>query len=55
MGVEILDADDTPDDKVVAVLARFGLDAVGILAARDAALRVPDREVTLTVGASLAA
>ena len=55
VGVEILDADDTPDDTVVAVLARFGLDAVGILAARDAALRAPDREVTLPVGASLAA
>ena len=55
VGVEILYADDTTDDAVIAVLDRFGLDPVGILAARDAALRAPDREVTLTVGESLAA
>jgi uncharacterized protein YuzE len=55
VGVQILSADDHPDAAVVAALERFGLDVVGILAARDAALRAPDREVTLTLGESLAA
>ena len=55
VGVQILYADDHPDAAAAAALARFGLDVVGILAARDAALRAPDREVTLTLGRSLAA
>jgi uncharacterized protein YuzE len=55
VGVQILSADDHPDAAVVTALERFGLDVVGILAARDAALRAPDREVTLTLGESLAA
>jgi uncharacterized protein YuzE len=55
VGVQILSADDYPDAAVVTALERFGLDVVGILAARDAALRAPDREVTLTLGESLAA
>jgi uncharacterized protein YuzE len=55
VGVQILSADDHPDAAVVTALERFGLDVVGILAAHDAALRAPDREVTLTLGESLAA
>jgi len=35
VGVQILSADDHPDAAVVTALERFGLDVVGILAARD--------------------